>query len=167
AEGCRADVESCLSTNGFDESNPSTTASKTAINSCSAEITTCMSVGGYQVSDGVKLTLRAMTDWVAAMLINCPANYYLVDDGEGVHSFQGSPTTHARCEACQPAHVCSSGVGGIWEFSDATPTVSTESAGGQVTRCSCSGDYTDLVRYDETAGYQLSCCIPNNSTNNN
>ena len=171
AEGCRADIESCLSTNGFDESNPSTTASKTAINSCSAEITTCMSVGGYQVSDGVKLTLRAMTDWVAAMLINCPANFYLVDDGRGTHGIQGSDINPARCEACQPVPECSTNADNEWERPTAitanTTMVPTESAGGQVTRCSCSGDYTDLVRYDETAGYQLSCCISNNSTNNN
>nr|MBQ0091621.1 hypothetical protein [Candidatus Enterousia merdequi] len=46
AEDCRNDVQSCLSTNGYDESNTGSTASKTAVNSCSAEITTCMSVGG-------------------------------------------------------------------------------------------------------------------------
>lgn len=92
AESCRADVQSCLSTNGYEESNTSNTASKTAINACAAEITTCMSVGGYQVEEGVKLTLRAMTDWVNSILLTCGTNEYLSDDATGVVECKQCPS---------------------------------------------------------------------------
>jgi len=130
AEGCRADVQSCLSTNGYDESNTSSTASKTAVNSCAAEITTCMSVGGYQVSDGVKLTLRAMTDWVASILMTCPVNYYLRDNGVG--SATGTDANSTTCVACRI-------------YNDNGTPVQTTSAGGQVTRCSCPDGYIDVT----------------------
>ncbi|MBQ3785518.1 MAG: hypothetical protein II843_03955, partial [Alphaproteobacteria bacterium] len=90
AEDCRNDVTSCLAMNGYDESATNSTATKTAINACAAEITTCMSVGGYQITDGVKLTLRAMSDWVASIMLTCPENQYLSDDGVG----------HVSCKAC-------------------------------------------------------------------
>ena len=123
AEECRTDVSSCLATNGYDESNPNSTASKTAVNSCSAEITTCMSVGGYQVKDGVKLTLRAMSDWVAGIFMNCPTDYYLNDDGTNAN---------VVCKACPSYQVGNS-------------VVKTISSGGQVTRCSCPDNYYDVT----------------------
>ena len=164
AEGCRADVESCLSTNGYDESNPSTTASKTAINACAAEITTCMSVGGYQVSDGVKLTLRAMTDWVASMLINCPVNHYLSDNGSGSYTTATNTNGLTTCEACPLAPKCVPDNNG-WQ-AESTSSIQTVSSGGQVTRCSCPDNYSDNVKFDNEKGYALYCCIPLNSNNN-
>ena len=134
AENCRTDVQSCLSTNGYDESNPNSTISKTAVNSCSAEITTCMSVGGYQVSDGAKLTLRQMTDWVSAILINCPTNTYLVDKDNAT-----------QCKSCESVNI-GTNIGGTFAASG-NKTVPTYSAGGQVTTCTCSDEYTTF--YDE------------------
>ena len=46
AEDCISDVQSCLTSNNYDESNPDNTKSRTAINSCYAQIKTCMSVNG-------------------------------------------------------------------------------------------------------------------------
>ena len=145
AENCRADVQSCLATNGYDESNPNTTISKTAVNSCSAEITTCMSVAGYQVSDGVRLTLRMMSDWVAGLLLNCPVNTYLADNGIG------SPTsnTSVHCQACGYPNVV------YYEQNEncalkrlngngITSSPAT-SSGGQVIHCNCPSGYTDYV----------------------
>ena len=151
AEGCRADVESCLSTNGYDESNTDSTASKTAVNACASEITTCMSVGGYQVKDGVRLTLRAMTDWVASILINCPVNYYLVDDGIGdgtlLNNSNGGTkgTTKVVCKACNVLN-----------------GVATESSGGQATRCSCPDGYYDVTNDN---GELVGCSKTNCNTN--
>lgn len=145
AENCRADVQSCLATNGYDESNPNTTISKTAVNSCSAEITTCMSVAGYQVSDGVRLTLRMMSDWVAGLLLNCPVNTYLADNGIG----SPSSTTSVHCQACgypkiasydatdNTLNLCSGGA--------AVTSEPATSSGGQVTHCNCPSGYTDYV----------------------
>ena len=128
AEGCRSDVQSCLSTNGYDDSNTSSTASKTAVNACSSEITTCMSVGGYQVKDGVKLTLRVMSDWVASILTNCPTNYYLDDTGDN---------DSVVCKSCPILN-----------------TVQTVSVGGQVTRCSCPDTYYDVT---DSKGNLIGC----------
>ena len=127
AEGCRSDVSSCLSTNGYDETNTTTTASTTAVNACRAEIATCMSVGGYKPSDSSNLTLRAMRDWVDSMLRTCPVNYYLNDTGTGSVSCQSCPS-----------------LGGV----------QTESAGGQVTRCSCPDGYSDVT---DNSGNLTSC----------
>ena len=158
ASSCRADVQSCLSTNGYDESNTSSTASKTAVNSCSSEITTCMSVGGYQVKDGVKLTLRAMTDWVASMLINCPVNTYLADDGIGDGNVVGGATGVAiQCTACASVPKRVDGV-------NQTVKVPTYSSGGQVTRCSCPDGYSDYVTLTN-GKYVLSGCVPEGSSN--
>ncbi len=151
AENCRADVQSCLATNGYDESNPNTTISKTAVNSCSAEITTCMSVAGYQVSDGVRLTLRMMSDWVAGLLLNCPVNTYLADNGIG----SPTSTTPVHCQACGYPDVV------YYEQNEncalkrlngngITSSPAT-SSGGQVTHCNCPSGYTDYV-LDGTEG---------------
>ena len=99
-----------------------------------------MSVGGYQVSDGVKLTLRAMSDWVASILISCPANTYLVDNGIGMPE----SGQKAECKTCPRANVYTD---------EDTPltgtTVQTESSGGQSTTCTCPDTYEDYYKQDE------------------
>lgn len=167
AEDCRSEVQSCLSTNGYDESNTASTASKTAVNACAAEITTCMSVGGYQVTDGVKLTLRAMTDWVASILVNCPVNTYLVDDGIGGdtgNTPQGSAVSCTACPGVRVVKAVTTSTGSTTYTPDGTNTVTSYSNGGQVTRCSCPDGYTDyltpiMVEGLPTGGYTLSGCI--------
>ncbi|MBR6010278.1 MAG: hypothetical protein IKP35_02570 [Alphaproteobacteria bacterium] len=151
AEGCRADVQSCLSTNGYDETAPDTTASKTAVNACAAEITTCMSVGGYQVSDGVKLTLRAMTDWVASMLVNCPTNHYLADNGVGTYNVSSQEITRVSCMPCQRMQVFAL-VDGVYESTYSYTANSATSAGGQVTRCTCPSGFSDYVENGNLMG---------------
>ncbi len=125
AEGCRGDVQSCLSSNGYDDSNTTSTVSRTAVNACVAEITTCMSVNGYTPKDGTKLTLRAMNDWVASISINCPSGTYLDDNG-----------LTTKCTVCP-------------KFNNSVQTVST---GGQVTRCSCPDGYTDVLTEEMVSG---------------
>ena len=173
AEGCRADVQSCLSTNGYDESNTSSTTSRTAVNACTSEITTCMSVGGYTPKDGSKLTLRAMNDWVSSMLINCPADYYIVDDGIGDGILKGSatttttdsttgvttvtyasgstPGTKVECQLCPRANVVTltektndlNQGTGVYYYSGTGEQVQTRSTGGQARICSCPENYED------------------------
>ena len=94
AESCKADVQSCLSTNGYEESSTTSTASKTAVNACASEITTCMSVGGYQIKEGASLTIREMGNWVKSLMITCPENYYVYDDG-----------ITTECRSCGSANV--------------------------------------------------------------
>lgn len=148
AEGCRSDVQSCLSTNGYDESNTGSTASKTAVNACASEITTCMSVGGYQVKDGVKLTLRAMSDWVSSILINCPADTYLFDDGTGDGALVGSngSGTPVSCKACPYAAVgtIQESTNSITVFRPNGEYIKTKSNGGQSTTCNCPEGYSDV-----------------------
>ena len=145
AEGCSTDVQSCLTTNGYDSSNTASSASKTAVSACASEIATCMSVSGYTPEDGIKLTLRAMNDWVASILINCPAGTYLNDNG-----------TTVSCTACP-------------KFG----SIQTESAGGQVTMCSCPNGYTNIsepeIKNDgitPTGRYHLTGCSYNGALNN-
>lgn len=146
AEGCSADVQSCLSTNGYDESNPSLTASRTAINACAQEITTCMSVGGYQIQEGVKLTLRAMTDWVASILLSCPTDHYLSDTGEGSVSCMSCPVLDAYfINDSGGIESCSNGEGGGYIPTCTGASLSTTSAGGRVTSCSCPDGYRDYI----------------------
>ena len=143
AEGCSADVQSCLSTNGYDESNTGLTASRTAINACAQEITTCMSVGGYQIQEGVKLTLRAMTDWVASILLSCPTNHYLSDTGEGSVS----------CKSCgtRLGYILQGNtLVGCTASTECDSSVQTTSAGGRVTNCSCQDGYRDYTGQGES-----------------
>lgn len=143
AEGCRADVQSCLSTNGYDESNTTSTASRTAVNACSQEITTCMSVGGYQIQEGVKLTLRAMTDWVASILLSCPTDHYLSDTGEGSVSCKSCPLrTGVMVDTSDGEHPLLTGCTGNDACDAQVQTVST---GGQATSCSCPEPYTNYI----------------------
>lgn len=137
AEGCRSDVSSCLSTNGYDEQNTNTTASQTAVNACRSEIATCMSVGGQKPSDSSTLTLRQMRDWVNSMLRTCSANYYLVDSGEGA----------VTCEVCP-------------RVAAGSVNVQLESPGGQETTCHCPDGYTDSNINPDT-GMPRSC-VSNN-----
>lgn len=159
AEDCRNDVTSCLATNGYDESAPNSTATKTAINACAAEITTCMSVGGYQITEGVRLTLRAMSDWVASIMLTCPENQYLADDGAG----------HVYCASCGGASVIVETVGNAGNNNADRPyimvnstnstytndlgkpsSVATVSAGGRVAACTCPDGYTDYYTKGES-----------------
>ena len=137
AEGCRGDVQSCLSSNGYDDSNTTSTTSRTAVNACASEITTCMSVSGYTPKDGTKLTLRAMNDWVSSILISCPSNYYLVDNG-------GSGSVE-----CRPCGTTTTG------------NIALESSGGQATTCHCPAGYTDGTLSSST-GLPTSCHVQSN-----
>ncbi len=166
AEGCRSDVQSCLSTNGYDDSNPNSTASKTAVNACSYEITTCMSVGGYTQNEGIKLTLRYMTDWVSSMLANCAAGYYLYDNGTGYDGSDGTKATKAECKICPrvPVYVAEdlNGDGEIDPETEYNPTskqVQTTSTGGQVTTCHCSEEYNDYYPIGEEQKIENLGCI--------
>lgn len=134
AEDCRSDVSSCLSTNGYDEQNTNTTASQTAINACRTNIVTCMSVSGQTPSDASKLTLRAIKDWVASMLIVCPTDYYLEDNGEN---------TNVKCKACGKT----------------TNDIPLVSDGGQSTMCYCPDGYTAGTGTND-AGHP-DVCTPN------
>ena len=151
AEGCRNDVTSCLSTNGYDETAPNSTATKTAINACAAEITTCMSVGGYQITDGVKLTLRAMSDWVASIMLTCPENQYLADDGAGHVYCASCPSTTVIFDANvawaannpdAPYEAANASTKYVTVFGGSS-TVQLVSAGGRITSCSCPEGYVD------------------------
>ncbi len=62
AEDCINDVQSCLSSNNFDETNPASTKSRSAINSCYSQIKTCMSVNG-NIYGAVKDAV--VRDWVS------------------------------------------------------------------------------------------------------
>lgn len=134
AEDCRNDVSSCLSTNGYDEQNTNTTASQTAINACRTNIVTCMSVSGQTPSDASKLTLRAIKDWVASMLIVCPTDYYLEDNGENAN---------VKCKACGKT----------------TNDIPLVSDGGQSTMCYCPDEYTAGTGTND-AGHP-DVCTPN------
>lgn len=123
AEDCRSDVSSCLSTNGYDEQNTGTTASKSAVNACRAEIVTCMSATGQKPKDPSKLTLRVMKNWIDSMLIICPTNSYVKDDGENAVS----------CQPCGKAG-----------------TVALVSDGGQSTTCYCPDGYTATTTNSST-----------------
>lgn len=138
AEDCRNDVSSCLSTNGYDETNTEITASRAAVNACRSEITTCMSVGGYLAKDASNLTLRKMSDWVAAMLLTCPSNYYLVDkdDTEGVEC-KACPTVQISCTTAQQAAADTQNI--------CMNNVQLESSGGQATTCHCPDGYAATV----------------------
>ncbi len=166
AEGCRADVQSCLSTNGYDESNTSSTTSRTAVNACTSEITTCMSVGGYTPKDGSKLTLRAMNDWVSSMLISCPVDYYLYDDGIGAGTLYDTsgniPGKAVACKPCPNVQVVAydASIPGYGDTGD-TP-VKTRSAGAQARTCSCPEGYEDYYAdptklIDENGTLTLQC----------
>ncbi len=143
AEDCRSDVTSCLSTNGYDETNTQTTASKTAINACRSEIQTCMSVSGYHPADSTTMTTRVMSAWVETLLKNCAAGYYLEDNGTG----------NVECKVC-PTDVT------VVSPSAGNPSkVNLESNGGQTTMCHCPSGYSD---YSLGSDGQPNKCIESN-----
>ena len=149
AEGCRGDVQSCLTTNGYDDSNTSTTASQTAVNACAAEIKTCMSVGGYMPKDGTTLTLRAMRDWVASMLMNCPVDYYLVDDGVGDGTAGNVSGNKVQCKVCPTKN-----------------GIQTTSTGGQSMTCTCPDGYKEYYAEGKTHDLTNMQCIPEDANTN-
>ncbi|MBO7644948.1 MAG: hypothetical protein J6S57_01425 [Alphaproteobacteria bacterium] len=121
ASDCQNDVTSCLSSNGFEEDTPNSYASSLAVNACRTEIQTCMSVSGQQPADNTDFDFRAMRDWVRLLLVNCPANYYLAEYTEDGLEKTG-------CRSC--------------------PIINgrqTVSAGGNVLKCTCPGDYADVT----------------------
>ncbi|MBP9999080.1 MAG: hypothetical protein KBT14_00085 [Proteobacteria bacterium] len=61
ATDCVSDVSSCLTTNNYDDANPDSTKSRTAINSCYAQIKTCMSVNGNVFG---AISSNALKTWV-------------------------------------------------------------------------------------------------------
>ena len=133
AEDCRSDVQSCLSTNGYDEDNATLSVSRSAINACRTEIQTCMSVSGYQATDTSVLSFSAMQDWVNTLLVKCPENYYFKETVT-------NNTFTSTCVQCSQVRVYSP------DGSQTSNYWPTESAGGQVTRCTCSGDnHTDMI----------------------
>ncbi len=65
AESCISDVTSCLSDNGYEETQATSSASKIAINACRAQVITCMSVNGDADAEP---TPAGMTDWVKGIM---------------------------------------------------------------------------------------------------
>ena len=65
AESCIADISSCLGENNYDETNPTSTKSKIAINACRSQIVTCMSVTGNRTANP---TPSIMADWVKSVM---------------------------------------------------------------------------------------------------
>ena len=61
ATDCIGDVQSCLTSNNYDDANPDNTKSRTAINSCYAQIKTCMSVNGNVFG---AISPNALKTWV-------------------------------------------------------------------------------------------------------
>ena len=157
AESCKADVQSCLTTNGYEESNPDSTATKTAVNACASEITTCMSVGGYQITEGASLTLRDMADWVKAIMITCGVNEKLVDDGyttkcEPCESVPLALDFNARNTPNAPYELPADDGNAYRLLTGRSATVQLVSSGGRVTKCSCPDGYEDYtVRGDDMA----------------
>ena len=137
AEDCRNDVQSCLTTNGYDEANNTSTASKTAINACAAEIKTCMSVSGYKPQSGTTLTLRAMSDWVAGISISCPVDSYLFDDGD----------TAIVCKACPQLPIITRDESSQYSTTNRKTQSRGTSAGGQTQTCECPEGYESWHGY--------------------
>lgn len=142
AEDCRSDVESCLSTNNYEESNPNSSTSTTAINACRADIVTCMSVGGFTPKDNTQLTLSAMRDWVKTISISCAV-------GEWLHETPGTTTTALtlKCETCNT----------VTYKTGSTPEGSRAltSTGGRTTKCVCESGYS-ATGYDGN-GHPTGC----------
>ena len=64
AQDCVSDVSSCLTSNNYDESNPTGTKSRAAINSCYSQIKTCMSVNGNVYGS---IQPEALRTWVTGI----------------------------------------------------------------------------------------------------
>ena len=146
AEDCRSDVESCLSTNNYNENNPESAASTTAINACRADIVTCMSVGGFTPKDNTQLALSEMRDWVKTISINCAIGQYLSETAGTTNS-----ALKLECTSC-PSVTYTTGT---------TPEGSRAltSTGGTTTLCVCESGYT-AVSYSTTGtnkGFPTAC----------
>ena len=71
AESCISDVTSCLSDNGYDENQTTSSKSKIAINACRAQIITCMSVNGDATATP---SPSSMTAWVQSVMVEGATN---------------------------------------------------------------------------------------------
>ena len=78
AEGCIADVSSCLGENNYDSVNVNSTKSKIAINACRSQIVTCMSVNGDATADP---TPAGMAEWVNNVMVSCPEGTSVANGG--------------------------------------------------------------------------------------
>ena len=169
AETCWTDVYSCLSTNNYDEENPTNVASRTAVNACRGDVATCMSVTGFQPADNDSLTLAAMTDWVAAKLISCAEGEYLSwsnndtpESAPGISTGSTIPRqlTKVECKTC-PWAICAGVDDANYTAYTACSTTATtvgsdtvfairlKSSGGQVTQCSCPDGFHEVISSSE------------------
>ena len=165
AETCWTDVYSCLATNSFDEENPTSVASRTAVNACRGDVATCMSVTGFHPSDNDTLTLTTMTDWVASKLLSCGENEYITwetypDPAPGSGSTAPRTLSKVECKVC-PLALC----GGEDSAAPCTSTdgnyyLNTISSGGQVTKCSCPEGFSKILPSDTDL-----TIIPENDSN--
>ena len=101
AENCISDVSGCLSSNGYDSSNPEGTKSRTAINACYAQIRTCLSVNGNIFGS---ITNSALQSWVTGNY----GNLEIVDSLAQVTAVCAQYSSQADCENnirmyCMPA----------------------------------------------------------------
>jgi len=102
AENCISDVSSCLSSNNYDSSNPTSAKSRTAINSCYSQIKTCLSVNGNVYGS---VSPAVLQNWVTG-------NYSDVDMFESNDDIEyacNQNTTQEECIAQQGYCVANSG----------------------------------------------------------
>ncbi|MCQ2574980.1 MAG: hypothetical protein MJ156_02670 [Alphaproteobacteria bacterium] len=106
AEDCKSDVDSCLSSNGYNSENPNGTKSTAAINACRSYISSCMSATGAKPTDKLIIDPKKMSDWVIDQLdsITCDAGYYL-------------PKNSTSCKECGTDDTCP---GGTFDYSATT-----------------------------------------------
>ncbi len=90
ATDCVKDVQNCLSSNSYDDANPDSTKSKTAINSCYAQIKTCMSVNGNIFGN---ISSNEMKTWVTGTYAS-------------IEMFESTPEIRTACESITDPTEC-------------------------------------------------------------
>lgn len=121
AEDCINDVSSCLSSNNYDDSNPDSTKSKTAINSCYSQIKTCMSVNGNTFGS---VTPNALKTWVTGTY----ASIETVSSTEEISTMCDLITDKEECENAKA--YCVSGTSSTLKTGTCQWTVDTSLSNG-------------------------------------
>ncbi len=142
AESCITDISSCLGENNYDETNPTSTKSKIAINACRSQIVTCMSVTGNRTADP---SPSIMAEWVKSVMTDFVPESVMTDivpecsetttgdciiknhmnahgdiscsvSGSQDNGFTGFQATSGY-NICEPSENSCKAIGGVWQDS--------------------------------------------------
>lgn len=169
AEDCISDVSSCLSQNGYDENNPSSTKSRIAISACASVIRTCKSVNGdCTVCESVNNNCPEIgtvvcnnsddAAWIQAIIVGYPdevGGYTNSSACQAAGCLWGGTSVGCTDEPTTAA-LCTS-VGGSWNSTDneCTSVQTVYMYNANIGRCTTTAADEEIVEVEDDTEVEL------------